>query len=41
VVFRTPVEASAEQIAKFAAVFPMDARPLQATNRRIVLESGG
>ncbi len=41
IVFRTPIEASQEQIEHFAAVFPMDARPLQPTNRRVILESGG
>jgi len=41
VVFRTPIEASQAQIERFAAVFPMDARPLQPTNRRVILESGG
>jgi carbonic anhydrase len=41
VVFRTPIEASSEQIARYASVFPMDARPLQPAYRRVVLEYGG
>jgi len=41
VVFRTPIEASSDQIERYAALFPMDARPLQPTNRRVILESSG
>jgi carbonic anhydrase len=41
VVFRTPIEASPEQIKRYAAVFPMDARPIQPLNRRFVLEEVG
>jgi carbonic anhydrase len=41
VVFRTPIEASSDQIEHYAAVFPMDARPLQPRNRRVILESVG
>jgi carbonic anhydrase len=41
VVFRTPIEASPEQIERYAAVFPMDARPIQPLDRRFVLEGGG
>ena len=37
--FKTPVEASAEQIRRFAQLFPVNARPPQAVNRRFVLES--
>ena len=40
VVFRTPIEASPEQIERYAAVFPMDARPIQPLDRRFVLEGG-
>lgn len=40
VVFRTPIEASPEQIKRYATVFPLDARPIQPTNRRFVLEAG-
>lgn len=40
VVFRTPIEASAEEIKGYGAVFPMDARPLQPANRRVILVSG-
>ena len=40
-VFRTPVEASPEQIRRFAALFPMNARPLQQEDRRFVLQAGG
>jgi carbonic anhydrase len=38
-VFAEPVEASEAQIDAFAAVFPMNARPLQKLNRRFVLAS--
>jgi carbonic anhydrase len=38
-VFREPIEASAAQIGRFAALFPMDARPVQSLNQRFVLES--
>ena len=41
VVFRTPIEASPEQIERYGAVFPMDARPIQPLDRRFVLEGGG
>ena len=33
----TPITVSAEQIAQFAAIFPMDARPLQPENHRLVV----
>lgn len=38
-VFRSPVEASAAQIRRFARLFPMNAGPVQPVNRRFVLES--
>ena len=38
-VFKEPMEASPEQVAKFAALFPMNARPVQNLNRRFLLES--
>ncbi len=38
-VFRAPVEASPEQIRRFAALFPLNARPVQPLNRRFLLES--
>ena len=38
-VFEQPIEASSEQIAKFAALFPVNARPVQALNDRKLLES--
>lgn len=38
-VFKDPIEASHEQIAKFAGMFPMNARPVQNLNRRFLLES--
>ncbi|MGO9743619.1 MAG: carbonic anhydrase [Roseiarcus sp.] len=41
VVFRTPIEASPEEIKGYAAVFPLDARPIQPLNRRFVLEVSG
>ncbi len=39
-VFNTPIEASREQIGKFAALFPNNARPIQNRNRRFLLEAG-
>jgi carbonic anhydrase len=38
-VFRQPIEASPAQIAQFADLFPMNARPIQGLNRRFLLES--
>ncbi len=38
-VFRQPIEASADQIRQFAALFPNNARPVQRTNRRFVIET--
>jgi carbonic anhydrase len=38
-VFREPIEASADQIKQFAALFPNNARPLQGRNRRSVIEA--
>jgi carbonic anhydrase len=38
-VFKAPVEASPEQVAQFAALFPMNARAVQPLNRRFLLES--
>lgn len=38
-VFRNPVEASAEQIRRFAQLFPVNARPVMPLNRRFLLES--
>lgn len=40
-VFQTPIPASAEQIATFAALFPNNARPAQPLGRRFLLRSGG
>lgn len=34
-----PVEVSAEQIKAFAALYPMNARPIQKLNRRFLLDS--
>jgi carbonic anhydrase len=39
-VFREPIEASPEQIARFAALFPNNARPVQQRNRRFLIETG-
>ncbi len=39
-VYRTPMQASAEQIQKFAQIFPLDARPVQALGPRFVVEGG-
>ncbi|MBE9003566.1 carbonic anhydrase [Fortiea sp. LEGE XX443] len=38
-VMETPIEASTEQIAKFAQLFPHNNRPIQAVNERTVFES--
>ena len=38
-IFRAPIEASPEQIRAFAALFPLNARPLQPLNHRFLLES--
>ncbi len=38
-VFRSPIEASPEQIRTFAQLFPLNARPLQPINHRFLLES--
>ena len=38
-VYRTPVNASGEQIRQFAGLFPMNARPLQPLHRRLLLEN--
>jgi carbonic anhydrase len=38
-VFKAPIEASPEQVAQFAGLFPMNARPVQPLNRRFLLES--
>ena len=35
-VMKTPVEISREQIAHFTALYPMNARPLQAQNDRVI-----
>ena len=35
-VMKTPVEMSREQIAHFTALYPMNARPLQALNDRLI-----
>ena len=41
VTFKTPIQASREQIAAFATLFPMNARPVQPLNRRFLLLGGG
>ena len=38
-VHKEPVEASAEQIQKFAALFPKNARPVQNRNRRFLIDA--
>jgi len=38
-VFREPTEASADQIARFARMFPNNARPVQNRNGRFLIES--
>jgi carbonic anhydrase len=37
---QSPVQVSAAQIAAFGKLFPMNARPIQPTNSRQILESG-
>jgi len=37
--YSTPVEASRRQIRQFADIFPMNARPVQGLNRRMLLKS--
>lgn len=39
VVFEQPVEASVEQLATFEALYPNSNRPIQSTNRRLILNS--
>jgi carbonic anhydrase len=39
-VFRTPNQASADQIRRFTALFPMNAWSVLPVNRRFVLETG-
>ena len=39
-VLKSPVQVSAAQIAAFGKLFPMNARPIQPTNSRQILESG-
>jgi carbonic anhydrase len=38
-VFKDPIEASPEQIGRFAALFPNNARPVQNRNRRLLVEA--
>lgn len=38
-VFRSPLQASPDQIRQFAALFPANARPVQPLNHRFLLES--
>jgi len=38
-VYKEPVEASADQIRKFAALFPKNARPVQKLNRRFLIDA--
>lgn len=38
-VHKEPIEASVEQIRKFASLFPKNARPLQKRNRRFVIDA--
>ncbi|WP_022722066.1 carbonic anhydrase [Rhodopseudomonas sp. B29] len=39
IVLTTPVEVAAEDVAAFAKLYPMNARPVQKENRRFVLQS--
>jgi carbonic anhydrase len=38
-VHKEPIEASVEQIQKFAALFPKNARPVQKRNRRFLIDA--
>jgi carbonic anhydrase len=38
-VHKEPIEASVEQIQKFAALFPKNARPIQKRNRRFLIDA--
>jgi carbonic anhydrase len=38
-VHQEPVEASVEQIQKFASLFPNNARPVQRRNRRFLIDA--
>src|SRR5690606_31964053 len=38
-IVRQPLEASAEDIAKFTALYPMNARPIMQPHRRFILSS--
>jgi carbonic anhydrase len=38
-VFKEPIEASAEQIKQFAALFTNNARPVQRLNRRFLIDA--
>ena len=40
-VMSAPITASPSQIAAFAQLFPMNARPVQPLNRRFVLKTSG
>lgn len=40
-VMSTPVSASAGQLAAFASLFPLNARPVQPLNRRFILKTAG
>jgi carbonic anhydrase len=40
-VLKQPVSVSAEQIAAFAKIYPMNARPIQTTNGRELRETKG
>jgi carbonic anhydrase len=37
-VFEHPIEAAEADIARFKAIFPMNARPIQTTGRRFLLK---
>ena len=38
-IYEQPIDVAAADIAAFKSIFPMNARPLQATNRRYLLKS--
>jgi carbonic anhydrase len=38
-VYKEPIEASTDQIQKFAALFPKNARPVQRLNHRFLIDA--
>jgi carbonic anhydrase len=38
-VYKDPIEASPDQLRRFAELFPINARPVQGASRRFLLET--